>query len=57
LGFKNRSIEIARIVEDEKAELLIIGAHGHKGIKDFIYGSTVNKVRHLLKIPVFIVKI
>ena len=57
LGFKNRSKEIVRIVEEEHADLLIIGAHGHKGIKDFIYGSTVNKVRHLLKIPVFIVKI
>jgi manganese transport protein len=57
LGFNNRSNEIARIVENEHADLLIIGAHGHKGIKDFIYGSTVNKVRHLLKIPVFIVKI
>jgi manganese transport protein len=57
LGFNNRSKEIARIVENEHADLLIIGAHGHKGIKDFIYGSTVNKVRHLLKIPVFIVKI
>ena len=33
LGFKDNVKEIVRIVEDEKADLLIIGAHGHKGIK------------------------
>jgi manganese transport protein len=57
LGFTNRANEIIRIVEEEKAELLVIGAHGHKGIKDLLYGSTINKVRHELKIPVFIVKV
>ncbi len=57
LGFTNRAKEIIRIVEEEKAELLVIGAHGHKGIKDLLYGSTINKVRHELKIPVFIVKV
>jgi len=57
LGFTNRANEIIRIVEEEKAELIVIGAHGHKGIKDLLYGSTINKVRHELKIPVFIVKV
>jgi manganese transport protein len=36
--------------------MLVIGAHGHKGIKDFIYGTTIDKVRHEVSIPVFIVK-
>ena len=56
LGFKETANEIIRIVREENADLLIIGAHGHKGIKDFIYGTTINKVRHELEIPVFIVK-
>ena len=56
LGFKETVKEITRIVLEEKADLLIIGAHGHKGLKDFIYGSSINKVRHALDIPVFIVK-
>jgi len=57
LGYKERSKEIIRIVKDEQADILVIGAHGHAGIKDFIYGSTINAVRHELKIPVFIVNI
>ncbi len=55
LGFRNRSKEIVRIVKELKADMLIVGAHGHGGFKDFIYGETVNSVRHELKIPVLIV--
>lgn len=55
LGFRNRVKEIVRIVQENKADLLVIGAHGHTGIKDFIYGATVNAVRHELKIPVLVV--
>lgn len=57
LGFRNRSKEIARIVNEEKADMLVIGSHGHSGLKDFIYGETVNAVRHELKIPVLIVNL
>ncbi len=56
LGFNETDKEIVRIVQQEKADLLVIGAHGHKGFKDFFYGSNINKVRHALNIPVFIVK-
>jgi manganese transport protein len=57
LGYINRSKEIVRIVEEEGAEILVIGAHGHTGLKDLIYGETVNSVRHELKIPVLIVNL
>jgi len=57
LGFRHRSREIARIVKEEGADMLVIGAHGHSGLKDFIYGETVNAVRHELTIPVLIVSL
>jgi manganese transport protein len=57
LGYEDRVKEIVRIVKEEQADLLVIGAHGHTGIKDFIYGQTVNSVRHELKIPVLIVNL
>ena len=55
LGYIHRTKEIVRIVKEEQAEILVIGAHGHSGLKDFIYGETVNTVRHELEIPVLIV--
>jgi manganese transport protein len=57
LGYIHRTKEIVRIVKEEEAEMLVIGAHGHSGLKDFIYGETVNTVRHELKIPVLIVNL
>jgi manganese transport protein len=57
LGYRHRSREIARIVNQQKADMLVIGSHGHTGFKDFIYGETVNAVRHEVKVPVLIVSI
>ncbi len=56
LGFRHRAKEIARIAIDEKADFLVLGGHGHRGIKDWIYGETANQVRHFVKIPVLVVQ-
>lgn len=57
LGFRNRAKEIVRLVKESKAQLLVVGAHGHNAVKDIIYGQTVNSVRHELKIPILMVSI
>lgn len=57
LGFRNRNKEIPRLVKEVKADLLVIGAHGHSGVKDWLYGETIDAVRHQLKIPVLIVSL
>ncbi|HVZ95374.1 MAG TPA: Nramp family divalent metal transporter [Chitinophagaceae bacterium] len=57
LGYKNRASEIVRLVKESKADMLVVGAHGHTGIKDVIYGETVNTVRHELQIPVLMVNL
>ncbi len=56
LGFGNPKREIPRLVKEFGAELLVIGAHGHKGLKDVVFGTTVDAVRHKVEIPVFIVR-
>ncbi len=57
LGYNDRSKEIVRIVKESKADMLVIGAHGHSGIKDLLYGQTIDAVRHELKIPVLVVNV
>ena len=57
LGYRNRVSEIVRIATEEKADLLVMGAHGHAGIKDLVYGQTINRVRHELKVPVLVVNL
>jgi manganese transport protein len=46
-------IALAREIEPD---LLIMGAHGHTGLKDLIFGTTINAVRHALRVPILIVR-
>jgi manganese transport protein len=48
--------EIAEAARSLKPDLVVMAAHGHRGLKDLIFGSTINKVRHRLKIPILIVQ-
>jgi manganese transport protein len=57
LGFRNRSGEIIRIIKDANADMLVIGAHRHSGVKDWLYGETINSVRHELTIPILVVNL
>jgi manganese transport protein len=57
LGFHRRTREIVRLVKEESADMLVIGAHGHTGVKDWFFGETIDTVRHELKIPVLIVNV
>jgi manganese transport protein len=47
------------IIQESKRlnpDLLVMGAHGHKGLKDIIFGATINEVRHAVGVPVLIVR-
>jgi manganese transport protein len=57
LGYTLRVKEIVRLVTESKAEMLIMGAHRHSGLKDYVFGETIEDVRHQLTIPVLIVNV
>ena len=48
--------EIIKIAEEKAVDLIAMSTHGHRFIKDFIYGSTADKVRHCVSIPVLLLK-
>ena len=56
MGYGRPRKEISRIAKESNADLLVMGAHGHKGIKDLIFGSTIDAVRHNLTIPILVVR-
>ncbi len=56
LGYGNVPDGIAKIVKENQIEFLVIGAHGHRGIKDLVLGTTVDALRHKISIPLLIVK-
>ena len=57
LGYENRVKEIVNIVNSYEAKLLVMGGHRHQGWKDYIFGETIESVRHKVNIPVLIVNI
>jgi len=57
LGYKNRVKEIVRLVKEHNATMLVMGAHQHKGIKDYVFGETIEAVRHDVEVPVLIVNV
>lgn len=48
--------EIIKVAEEKGVDLIAMSTHGHRFIKDFLYGSTADKVRHRVDIPVLLLK-
>jgi nucleotide-binding universal stress UspA family protein len=48
--------EIADAAAREHCDLIAMSTHGHKFIKDMIYGSVANEVRHRSRVPVLLVR-
>ncbi len=57
LGYRNRVKEIVRLVKEAHADLLIVGAHRHRGLKDYLFGETIDAVRHDLDIAILIINV
>ncbi|MBI5418905.1 MAG: Nramp family divalent metal transporter [Deltaproteobacteria bacterium] len=55
LGFGHPVRIIPEIINRHGVELLVVGAHGHKGFSDWLYGSTIDELRHRLNISVLVV--
>jgi manganese transport protein len=47
---------IVQYAREIQPDLVIMGAHGHGGLKDLIFGTTIDPVRHKLAAPMLIVR-
>ncbi len=56
LGFGKPNKTIPKIINEGNFDILVMGTHGHTGFKDILFGTTVDKLRHKIGIPLFIVK-
>jgi manganese transport protein len=52
----NPKKEIIRYAREVQPDLLVMGAHGHKRLKDLIFGNTIDPVRHALNVPILVVR-
>ncbi len=47
--------ELTRMIRDFGADLVVVGAHGHRFWLDLFFGSTADKLRHQIKASVLVV--
>ena len=56
LAMGDPATELIRLAEERRADLLAMSTHGHRFLSDLVHGTTVNRVRHLVKIPVLLLR-
>ena len=56
LAMGEPSDEIVKFTRKHKIDLIAMSTHGHRFISDLLYGSTADKVRHLVDVPVLLLK-
>lgn len=55
LGFGNPKQAIPALISENNCDTLVMGTHGHRTIKDLILGSTIENIRHEIKVPLVLV--
>ncbi len=55
LGFGEPPDALAEMVERHRPDLVILGSHGHRGVGDLVYGTSVERLRHRVRVPVLVV--
>lgn len=55
LGFGNPKTAIPDLILKNNCDTVVMGTHGHKTLKDILLGTTIESVRHSIKIPLVLV--
>jgi manganese transport protein len=56
LGYGNVRRELVRLATHHGVDVLVMGGHGHRAFNDLLRGTTIDGVRHGLKIPIVAVR-
>jgi nucleotide-binding universal stress UspA family protein len=48
--------ELVKVSEEQGVDLIAMSTHGHRFVKDVLLGATADKVRHLVRVPVLLLR-
>jgi nucleotide-binding universal stress UspA family protein len=57
LAMGDPATEIIKVAESAPVDLIAMSTHGHGMLGDMLYGSTADKVRHKVDVPVLLLKV
>ena len=49
--------ELMKASEEHGVDLIAMSTHGHRFVADILHGATADHVRHLVKVPVLLLRV
>jgi len=56
LALGDPATELIRVAAARQVDLIAMSTHGHRFIADLLHGATADRVRHLVKVPVLLLR-
>ncbi len=56
LAMGDPATELVKVADEESVDLIAMSTHGHRFLNDLLRGSTADRVRHNVQIPVLMVR-
>ena len=56
LAMGDPATELVKTAETQNVDLIAMSTHGHRFLNDLIRGATADKVRHLVRVPVLLLR-
>ena len=56
LAMGDPATELVKVAREEHVDLVAMSTHGHRFLNDLLHGSTADRVRHNLSVPVLMIK-
>jgi universal stress protein A len=48
--------ELVRVANEQQVDLIAMSTHGHRFLSDLLHGTTADRLRHLVDVPVLLLK-
>ena len=56
LAMGDPATELIKVAEEQGVDLIAMSTHGHRFLSDVVHGTTADRVRHLVKVPVLLLR-
>ena len=56
LAMGDPASQLIRVAEEERVDLIAMSTHGHRFLSDLLHGTTADRVRHLVRVPVLLLR-
>lgn len=56
LAMGDPATELIRAADEQTVDLIAMSTHGHRFLADLLLGATADRVRHLVKVPVLLLR-